>query len=229
MWVAGGGDGTAPVGIEHWNGRRWHATPLPDLGVPSSDLLWANVNGLADNGPADVWADITTPDDGSANSPGTILLHWNGRDWSRVAFPYGDSALSPVASDGDGGIWLATATSAGDNTTAWFDHYFGGRWTRVRVPSGDGEQPEVFYLTSIPGTRSLWAAGGVNFADDGEAILAYAGRDALRRAAWVEAGGSERAGQDVGDRRAGAASAADLGPAPVPEGGLRGGGARRGA
>ncbi len=61
MWVAGGGDGTAPLGIEHWNGRRWHVTPLPDLGLPSSDLLWANVNGLADDGPGDVWADITTP------------------------------------------------------------------------------------------------------------------------------------------------------------------------
>jgi hypothetical protein len=190
VWVAGGGDGTAPLGIEHWNGRRWQATPLPDLGLPSSDLLWANVSGLADNGPRDVWADITTLDDASANSAGTILLHWNGKAWSRVAFPSGDSALSPVASDGDGGIWLATASSDGENTTAWFDHYFGGRWTRVRVPSGDGEQPEVFYLTSIPGTRSLWAAGGVNFADDGEAILAYAGETPL-----VLLRGSKRAGQ----------------------------------
>jgi hypothetical protein len=190
VWVAGGGDGTAPLGIEHWNGRQWQATPLPDLGLTSSDLLWANVNGLADNGPGDVWADITTPDDGSASSPGTILLHWNGRDWSRVPFPSGDSALSPVASDGNGGIWLAATSSADDNTAAWFDHYFGGRWTRVKVPTGHGEQPEVFYLTSIPGTSSLWAAGGVNFADDGEAILAYAGETpfALLR-------GSKRAGQ----------------------------------
>ena len=34
VWVGGGGYGMAGLGIEHWNGRRWHATPLPDLGVP---------------------------------------------------------------------------------------------------------------------------------------------------------------------------------------------------
>ena len=61
VWVGGGGDGTGRLGIEHWDGHRWHVTPLPDLGVPSSDLLWANINGLADAGPGDVWADITTP------------------------------------------------------------------------------------------------------------------------------------------------------------------------
>jgi hypothetical protein len=43
----------------------------------------------------------------------------------------------------------------------------------VRVPSGDGEQPEVLYLSSMPGTSSVWAAGQVDFADDGEAILTY--------------------------------------------------------
>jgi hypothetical protein len=192
VWVGGGGDGTAPLGIEHWDGRRWHVTPLPDLGVPSSDLLWANVNGLADAGPGDAWADITTQDDGGANRAGTILLRWNGRAWSRVAFPYGGSALSPVAADGHGGIWLATANSAGDNTTTWFDHYFGGRWTRVRVPSRDGEQPEVVYLSSIPGTPSLWAAGGVHFADDGEAMLAYGGETPLLRPQRSEAGHSGR-------------------------------------
>ena len=118
------------------------------------------------------------------------MLHWNGKAWSRVAFPYAGSASSPVASDGHGGIWLATASGAGDNTIEWFDHYAGGRWTRVRVPSGDGEQPEVLYLNSMPGTRSLWAAGQVDFADDGEAILTYAGKAPSASAGRVRAGGS---------------------------------------
>ena len=174
VWVGGGGNGTAGLGIEHWNGLRWGATALPDLGLPASDLRWASINGLADVGPRDVWADITS-NGTSANQPGTILLHWNGEAWSPVAFPYSGSASSPVASDGQGGIWLVTADDGGDGTIAWFDHYAGGRWTRSRVPSGEGEQPEVSYLSPIPGTRSLLAAGEVDFADDGEAMLTYAG------------------------------------------------------
>ena len=100
------------------------------------------------------------------------MLHWNGRAWSRVAFPYLGSAFSPIASDSHGGIWLATASGAGGNTVMWFDHY-AGHWTRVKVPSGGRVPPEVFYLSWIPGTRSLWAADGVDFADDGEAVLTY--------------------------------------------------------
>ena len=173
VWVGGGGDDTGRLGIEHWDGHRWHATPLPDLRVAASDLLWANINGFADLGPRDVWADITTENDASANPPGTILLHWNGKAWSRVAFPYLGSAFSPIASDGHGGIWLAIASGAGGNTVMWFDHYAGGRWSRVKVPRGDGVQPEVFYLNWIPGTRSLWATGEVDFANDGEAVLKY--------------------------------------------------------
>ena len=179
VWVGGGGNGAGDLAIEHWNGRQWQATPLPDLGVPASDLLWASVDGLADVGPRDVWADITT-NDASGRLPGTILLHWNGKVWSRVAFPYTGSAVSPVASDGHGGIWLATASGSGDSTIAWFDHDAGGRWTRVRIPSRDGEQPQVFYLNSVPGACSLWAAGDVDFADDGEAILSYTGKTPVR-------------------------------------------------
>ena len=174
VWVGGGGNGTAGLGIEHWNGHCWRATPLPDLGLPASDLRWATINGVADVGPRDVWVDIST-NDTRANLPGTILLHWNGKAWSRVAFPYPGGASSPVASDGHGGIWLATASDGGDGTIAWFDHYAAGRWTRSKVPSGDGEQPEVSYLSAIPGTRSLLAAGGVDFADDGEALLTDGG------------------------------------------------------
>jgi len=172
VWVGGGG-GRARLGLEHWNGSRWHPTPLPNLHLSASDLLLASFVGIADLGPRNVWADITTQNDTSANPPGTILLHWNGKAWSRVAFPYLGSAFSPVTSDGHGGIWLASGSGAGNSTTLWFDHFAGGRWSRARVPTGHGEQPNVFFLSWIPGTRSLWAAGGVDYANDGEAVLKY--------------------------------------------------------
>lgn len=171
VWV--GGNTMDSLGIEHWNGRQWHATPLPHLGLGSGSALFVDVLGLADVASNDVWADIGVLNSTGANPPGTIILHWNGRAWSRVKFPYVGNALTSVAYDGHGGIWLGTATGTGNNLTVWFDHDAGGRWSRVKVPSRDGEQPLIVNLRWIPGTRSLWATGSVNFADDGEAILKY--------------------------------------------------------
>ena len=47
-------DGTAGLAIEHWNGHRWLATPLPHLGLAASDLRWS-ILGLADVGWREVW------------------------------------------------------------------------------------------------------------------------------------------------------------------------------
>jgi len=173
VWV--GGNTPDGLGIEHWDGRRWHVTALPDLGLGpgSASQLFADVSGLADVAADDVWADIGVLNATGANPPGTIILHWNGRAWSRVKFPWAGDAVTPVAYDGNGGIWLATAAGTGRDVTFWFDHWNRGRWTRVRVPSRGGDQPEIDNLSWIPGTGSLWATGGVDFANDGEAILTY--------------------------------------------------------
>jgi hypothetical protein len=171
VWV--GGDTADGLGIEHWNGHRWRATALPGLGLGSGSALFADISGLADVAADDVWADIGVLNATGTNPPGTIILHWNGRAWSRVKFPWVGDAVTPVAYDGHGGIWLATAAGTGANETLWFDHWNRGRWTRVKVPKRDGEQPEMDNLSWIPGTRSLWGMGGVDFDNDGEAVLKY--------------------------------------------------------
>jgi len=171
VWV--GGNTANGLGIEHWDGHRWHDTPLPPLGLGSGSALFVDILGLADIASNAVWADIGVLNSTGANPPGTIILHWNGRAWSRVRFPYVGNAVTPVAYDGHGGIWLVTAKGSGSNLTLWFDHDSGGRWTRVLVPRRNGEQPSMDNLSWIPGTRSLWGTGGVDFDNDGEAVLKY--------------------------------------------------------
>jgi hypothetical protein len=51
--------------------------------------------------------------------------------------------------------------------------YADGRWTKTAAPKRAGQQPAIDQLALIPGTRSLWATGGLD-ADAGEAILEYA-------------------------------------------------------
>ena len=117
VWV--GGDTANGLGIEHWDGHRWHVTPLPDLGLGSGSALryFADIVGLADVASNDVWADIGVLNATGTNPPGTIILHWNGKAWSRVRFPYVGNAMTPVAYDGHGGIWLVTADGSGNNLT----------------------------------------------------------------------------------------------------------------
>jgi hypothetical protein len=168
VW-AGGTTSTGQPGIEHWDGRKWQATPLPDLGLRASLLSGPTVDGIAAVQPDDVWAAITTAGVNS-NRQGVFLLHWNGEAWARAVFPYAGMAIAPVAPDGHGGLWLVLAAS---NNEQWFCHYSAGHWTRTPVPRRSGEQPEVQNLAWIPGTDSQWATGGVSFADDGTAVLKY--------------------------------------------------------
>lgn len=155
IWAGGTSGGPNGAAIEHWNGHAWRSTPLPSLGLGSGALKIVGILGIAAVTAGDVWADASVV--GGKNAPETIILHWNGKAWARVPFPFPLSADSAVAADGHGGIWLAA--DGGSNGTIWFCHYSGGRWSRTLVPSNDGAQPLVFNLSSIPGTRSLWAAG----------------------------------------------------------------------
>jgi hypothetical protein len=178
VW-AGGSFGFASsgpqLGIEHWNGRAWRAAPLPSLGLPTGGgpvSVIAFVVGVAALTPRDAWADIAVFGGIGGNVPGTVVLHWNGRAWKRVAFPYGGNASAPVVSDGHGGIWLAGFEGSGPASRQWFYHYAGGRWSRAAAPKEQGQQPLVLSLSWIPGTRSLWAIG-LDSADDGSSILKY--------------------------------------------------------
>ena len=155
VWA--GGTTATGLGIEHWNGRAWRATPLPSLGLGSpAETTGAFVAGITALSADDVWAVIGTYASTGTNPPGTIVLHWDGGKWTRVGFPYAGSASSPVAADGHGGIWLAMFYGSGAQATEWICHDSAGHWTRTSVTS---LVSDTFYLTWIPGTRSLWAAG----------------------------------------------------------------------
>ena len=170
FWV-GGDTSTGQPGIEHWDGQKWQATPLPDIGLGTPGLPDLTVVGIAAVRPDDVWADVSDLGSGLSNRHGLFLLHWNGKAWMRARFPYAGLAYAPVTTDGHGGLWLVLDADASNEL--WFCHYIAGHWTRTPVPGRSGEQPEAQNLAWIPGTHSQWAVGGVSIADDGTAILKY--------------------------------------------------------
>ncbi|GLW68493.1 hypothetical protein Kpho02_07920 [Kitasatospora phosalacinea] len=113
--------------IEHWDGASWRQVPTPDLGTD----YWT-LSDVAATGPSDVWAagSVGTPE----GWPRPLLLHYDGRAWSRVAAPdldarYGELTRLVVAGPGD--VWAAGTENDASRTSyrplvARFD---GRAWT----------------------------------------------------------------------------------------------------
>lgn len=97
--------------IQHWNGSRWKIVPSPNVGAGNNALL-----SVAARSATDAWA-VGYYDDVTGDIPirQTLVLHWNGSHWKRIASQNvggGDNWLSSiVAPHGVADVW-ASGTSA---------------------------------------------------------------------------------------------------------------------
>jgi len=165
-WVYGGPNeaaGAPGTDVAHWNGRSWKSTSLARLLTASQDRP-GEVASVYEQSPDSVYALGSASGFVSASNPAgneLILLHWNGRSWSRVAQdPGAFSNGGAIASDGHGGLWLADVVSPHGRALL---HYSDGKLTTVRMPS-TGMQ--VYSVTRIPGTGDA-LAGGYTVAQSG--------------------------------------------------------------
>jgi hypothetical protein len=162
VWVVGSWDlgkapkGASPFAVEHWNGKAWRAVAVPKLTLPKNEFVQAQ-NVVAE-GPDNVWAaGILT--EGMGVGPGIVLLHWNGKAFTRVNVPYSVSGGFAVSGDGSGGLWISATQYSKTTYLPYLYHYSGGHWTRFAVPNEPKNQSQIGALTAIPGTHSVWAAG----------------------------------------------------------------------
>jgi hypothetical protein len=127
---------------EHWNGRRWSLTVLPEpAGLATDDLssVWCTRGGRC-------WAVGTSARRvGGAFQP--LAEHWTGKKWSVVATraPGGFSGLFGVFCRRDTNCW---AVGSG-GVRALAEHWNGRRWSVVATPF------------SAPGLSSVWCPGTV--------------------------------------------------------------------
>ena len=144
-WAVGGtGWFTTEPMIYHWNGSAWSQKPVVD------PALGGYFNDVTAVSPTDVWAVGLTgggPGAGTGTDNATLIEHWNGRTWARVASPALPSAsgLDSVSATSAGNIWAVGWTGANANSgtdRTLIEHWNGHAWTRVPSPSG------------VPGVRS---------------------------------------------------------------------------
>jgi hypothetical protein len=153
VWATGNSDSSVPVTL-HWDGSAWRTVGLPDPSL--GDGVRVAVGDILVVGPHEAWASGFLTDMGL--QPGPVLWHWNGKHWRLVTIDAPDDSLTRLASDGEHGVWMV---SAGVRPTADLLHYSHGSLTREPAPVEPDTTAGVDEIVLIPGTHSLWGAGGL--------------------------------------------------------------------
>jgi hypothetical protein len=144
--------------IERWNGSSWRRVRSPNpSGSRGNDALWAVTARSARN----VWAVGDYNDGGRSH---TLVLHWNGSHWKRVASPSPGSrhgnTLSGVVAIGGKDVWAVGsyhATKTVQNPLA--EHWDGNSWRRVPVPSPAGSTFNLLESVTAVSHSDVWAVG----------------------------------------------------------------------
>jgi hypothetical protein len=136
--------------IVRYNGRSWQpvATGRVLANVRPRDIL-----AISDH---DVW--VAGNETGRNASARLVLAHWTGSSWSRLVS--GLQAWAGQLAPGPRGDVLLTATPADAAATGLILHASPSGWgATIVVQSGLGSG--VTDVALAPGSRSLWATGGI--------------------------------------------------------------------
>jgi erythromycin esterase-like protein len=143
--------------IERWNGRAWQQVPSPNPG----GLLGSYLLGAAAASASSAWAVGHYADLGGIDQ--TLIEHWDGRTWKRVASPspggptrsnvlYGVAALSPSSA------WAVGAYVSRSGTKTLIERWNGRHWEHVASPSPGGTGSFLYAVAALS-PSSAWAVG----------------------------------------------------------------------
>lgn len=152
--------------ILRWNGRRWTRVKSPSVSRASNVL-----GDVTATGPGDVWATGY-----SCRGPSTclellhsrhlLIVHWNGRRWSKVTAPSKGqlSELGAVAATSAANAWAVGDYCVTISKCSNFDrlrtlilHWNGRKWSQVRSPN-PGPASSLGGLAMVS-PADAWATG----------------------------------------------------------------------
>jgi hypothetical protein len=150
--------------ILHWNGTKWSRVSSPNVSGASNTIY-----GVDANSATSAWAVGNECDFFACPYPGvttgTLILHWNGKTWSKVSSPSpGEEnnvlfGVSAVTSDD---AWAVGDTSGGNGSLVM--HWNGTKWSRVASPD-PGSQFNDLQAVSAASASDVQAAGNQLGAD----------------------------------------------------------------
>ncbi|MDR2986288.1 MAG: hypothetical protein LBV34_15740 [Nocardiopsaceae bacterium] len=151
-WAVGNTSRGGPA-ILHWNGRQWSRAAIPPpAGKPYG------LTGIAALSSGNAWAVGFTTD--LTRSTTNVILHWNGKAWSRVRspnpFPGGDgNGLLGIGATSAHNVWAVGGGFSGPDGTPMTLHWNGSSWKPVPTPVNSG----LLAAVSIGPSGRGWAVG----------------------------------------------------------------------
>ena len=126
-----------------------------------SNQAWAEWNlGPGQLPPA--WA-VGSADSGVVADQTTLILHWDGSNWSVVASPSpgtgGLNALYKVQATSASDVWaVGSFTNSGAFAQTLVERWTGQAWSVVSSPNVSGTNNELYDVVTL-GTGNVWAVG----------------------------------------------------------------------
>ncbi len=158
--------------IERWNGTGWSLVRSPNPG-PGPFSLFDALSAVSALSPSNVWA---AGQYSGANAEKTLIVHWNGTSWAKVASPgpgfvNNDVQLTGLSASSPTNIWAAGyyfrfSNTIDNNEKTFVLRWNGTRWARVASPNPGGTksaccQPDGSFLLGVSAlsTSTAWAVG----------------------------------------------------------------------
>jgi hypothetical protein len=152
--------------IEHWNGRAWTLVPSPN--VPQAGSILNAVTAASAN---DAWA-AGGVSKGNGTPVETLILHWNGRQWSRVASPnvqWISSQLMSISARSSSDAWAVGYGGVAPLAM----HWDGRRWTMINGALPGGASAGAFDSVVSITANDVWAVGGQSGSTGATALIEH--------------------------------------------------------
>jgi hypothetical protein len=146
--------------IEHWNGRQWRIVPSPSV-RSSNGVLYNILFAVTADRSNDAWAVGSYERQAGGYGGGgehALVLHWNGRQWSRAALPpVRERTLLHGVIARAGSAWAVGDRGFPPHRhRTLIERWHGTHWTVAQAPSGFD-----FAGVSQAARGSTWAVGAV--------------------------------------------------------------------
>src|SRR5439155_25689819 len=126
--------------VVHWDGTTWSAT-----GPTFSNVTFFTDIAMAS--PSDGWAVAS-----DYNSNTSVVLRYDGTNWTQVSGPPGASTLPRVSAPAPGQAWVI---SGYNNSVHHIYRYSGGSWTTFAAPGNY----EPYGISMLIATEGYLATG----------------------------------------------------------------------